>query len=192
MKEKEKINDKQTKINVDEKSDRTKQNRSKSKCSEWRFQLFPSSFLLFLKVWLFYKACCRCCAGFFHVLSIWRWTKSGENRFCLNSTKRRSEEIWLKLRNGRDVFEILFYSEIVVEIDGVEFEDDKILEEFCLHRTHLNSSFFLTLVKPTQTKWNQRSHASQQTPERTKSETKFSFPLIQIERRTFYRRAARF
>jgi hypothetical protein len=43
-----------------------------------------------------------------------------------------------------------FYN--VKGIVGVEIEDDTVDREDCLHRVHLNSSFFFTLVKPTQTR----------------------------------------
>jgi hypothetical protein len=43
-----------------------------------------------------------------------------------------------------------FYN--VKGIVGVEIEDDTVDIDDCLHRVHLNSSFFLTLVKPTQTR----------------------------------------
>jgi hypothetical protein len=47
----------------------------------------------------------------------------------------------------RDLFR--FY---VTEIVGVEVEDATVDNDDCLHFTHLNSSFFFTLVKPTQTR----------------------------------------
>jgi hypothetical protein len=43
-----------------------------------------------------------------------------------------------------------FYN--VKGIVGVEIDDDTVDIDDCLHCAHLNSSFFLTLVSPTQTR----------------------------------------
>ncbi len=51
---------------------------------------------------------------------------------------------------ANEYFSFFFYN--VNDIVGVEVEDDTVDNDDCLHRAHLNSSFFLTLVKPTQTR----------------------------------------
>lgn len=47
-----------------------------------------------------------------------------------------------------------FFFHNVEGIVGVEIDDDTVDndDDDCLQREHLNSSFFLTLVKPTQTR----------------------------------------
>ncbi len=49
-------------------------------------------------------------------------------------------------------FLVFFFVYDVKGIVGVEIDDDTVDSDDCLQRVHLNSSFFFTLVKPTQTR----------------------------------------
>jgi hypothetical protein len=40
----------------------------------------------------------------------------------------------------------------MIDVLGVDIVGDIVDNDACLHRAHLNSSFFLTLVRPTQTR----------------------------------------
>ena len=92
--------------------------------------------------------------------------------FCLSDTKtklklndRQRERERFDLPRGFLVLSPLHNVTVAVRgAVGIDGDEQTALSDACLHLLHLNSSFFFTLVKPTQTRWNHRSQASQQTP----------------------------
>ena len=87
----------------------------------------------------------------------------------------REREIWFELPRIFVVLSLLHIVTVAVRgAVGMDGDEETAVIDDCLHLVHLNSSFFFTLVKPTQTRWNHRSHASQQTPAKEKRSVSFS------------------